>query len=243
MITQQETLTLEQLESSTAEELLGWAFAEYGSRAGIITSFQDTGCAIIDMAQRAAPGLRVITIDTLRLHEETYRLIESIEARYGIVVERFFPDPQRLDQMIEDYGEYLFFDGREGQQRCCFVRKVEPNQRALDTLDVWFTGLRRDQSCHRSNTSKVSLVTHGDREILKIAPLADWSEERVRSYLDEHDVPINALYDKGYTSIGCTICTTPTRVCEDKRSGRRRWFGCREDDKKECGIHINGGGI
>lgn len=243
MITQQQKTTVEQLELWSAEQLLAWALSEYGTHAGIITSFQDTGCAIVDMAQRVAPGLRIITIDTLRLHDETYRLIETIERKYGIHVERFYPNAQDIDEMIREHGEYLFFDDKEGQRRCCAVRKVEPNRRALDTLDVWFTGLRRDQSEHRCTTRRVSQTFHDGRTILKIAPLADWTEQQVREYLHEHDVPLNGLYAEGYTSIGCVICTTPTRDCEAKRAGRWRWFNRLEEDKKECGIHSDGSGI
>jgi phosphoadenylyl-sulfate reductase (thioredoxin) len=234
---------LEHLEHAAPEELFRWAQQEYGTRAGIITSFQDTGCVMIDIMCRTAPGMRVITIDTLRLHEETYALMREIEERYGIRIERFTPDPERLRRMIEQHGEYLFFDSKAKQEFCCHVRKVEPNQRALETLDVWFTGLRRDHSEFRSNTPKVQWVERAGRKILKIAPLVDWTQEQVDAYIREHGVPKNKLYDMGYTSIGCIICTTPTLPHEDKRAGRWRWFNALGDKTKECGIHINGSGI
>ncbi len=231
------------LNAMSPEALFAWSRDTHGDRAGIITSFQDTGCVMLDIMLKAAPGLRVITVDTLRLHEETYRIMDAIEAHYGIAIERFKPDPARLERMIDKHGEFLFFDSKPKQEFCCNVRKVEPNQRALETLDVWFTGLRRDQSALRANTHRAQLVDRNGRKIIKIAPLVDWTQEEVDAYIEEHDVPRNALYDQGYTSIGCRICTTPTRPGEDKRAGRWRWFNALEEDKKECGIHIGGSGI
>jgi phosphoadenosine phosphosulfate reductase len=200
---------------------------------------------MIDMASRVAPGMRVLTIDTLRLHPETYALMDAIEERYGLEVERYQPEPERLERMVSQHGEFLFFDTKAKQEFCCNVRKVEPNQRALNSLDVWFTGLRRDQSGFRINVPKVSEVKRPDgRRLVKVAPLVDWTEEEVNAYVSEHEIPQNALYDQGYTSIGCMICTTPTRPGEDKRAGRWRWFNQYEEgDKKECGIHSQGSGI
>jgi len=235
--------TLETLEAMAPEALFEWALRVYGDRAGIITSFQDTGCAMIDIMQRTAPGMRVITIDTLRLPEESYRHIEAVEARYGITVERVQPDPGKLERMVTQHGEFLFFDGKAKQEHCCNVRKVEPNERALATLDVWFTGLRRDQSSARAETKRAQWAERGGRPILKLAPLADWSAERVRAHMAENDVPLHPLYAQGYTSIGCVICTTPTRPHEPARAGRWRWLNHLEQDAKECGIHIGGSGI
>lgn len=239
-----EAKELEQLNGMTPEELLSWAATNYSNRAGIFTSFQDTGCALIDMAHRVAPSLRVITVDTLRLHPETYALIEEIEARYSKTIERFQPDPAALERMVAQHGEYLFFDTKEKQEYCCKIRKVEPNNRALDTVDVWITGLRRDQSEFRAATPKASLIKRGERTLLKLCPLAEWTEEEVCRYNAVNNVPRNALYDQAYQSIGCVICSTPVRPGEDKRAGRWRWFNQYESgDKKECGIHINGSGI
>ena len=238
-----DTKLIDELNAMEPEALLAWAFETHGDRAGIITSFQDTGCAMIDMASRVAPGLRVLTIDTLRLHSETYALIEEIEARYGIEVERFTPDPGDLQQMVNQHGMYLFFDSKPKQEFCCQVRKVEPNVRALRTVDVWITGLRRDHSDFRSDTSKASLIQQEWGLIIKLAPLAEWDSERVVEYNELHNVPKNPLYAQGYTSIGCAVCTTPTLPWEDKRAGRWRWFNSISDDDKECGIHTEGSGI
>ncbi|HNR30032.1 MAG TPA: phosphoadenylyl-sulfate reductase [Candidatus Hydrogenedentes bacterium] len=235
--------TVSRLNEMGPEELFAWALEAHGDRAGIITSFQDTGCVMIDLMCRVAPGLRVITVDTLRLHDATYAVMDAIEGKYGIEIERFRPDPERLAKMVAQHGEYLFFDSKPKQEFCCNVRKVEPNQRALETLDVWFTGLRRDQSEFRAQTPRAQLVDRNGRKIIKVAPLVDWDQARIDAYIAEHDVPKNALYDEGYTSISCVICTTPTLPHEDKRAGRWRWFSYLEKDDKECGIHIGGSGI
>jgi phosphoadenosine phosphosulfate reductase len=113
----------------------------------------------------------------------------------------------------------------------------------LATLDVWFTGLRRDQSEFRRNVPRVQRVRQGERHVLKAAPLIDWTGEDVWNYIREHDVPYNPLYDQSYTSIGCIICTTPTQPWEDRRAGRWRWFNEGTDHQKECGIHTSGSGI
>lgn len=233
-----------ELNALPPEELLRWAVETCGERAAIITSFQNTGCVMIDMAQRVAPRLRVVTVDTLRLPQETHELMDALEAKYGIAIERFRPDPHRLEQMIKNLGEFLFFDSLEKQEYCCSVRKVEPNRRALATVDVWITGLRRDQSKSRFATPKAAEVTQDGRSIVKLCPLIDWTEQQVTDYVAQHEVPYNRLYDKGYTSIGCVICSTPTLPGEDKRAGRWRWRNHLDPEgHKECGIHGSGSGI
>ncbi len=235
--------TVAELNTKSPEELFRWSLEAHGGHAGILTSFQDTGCVMIDLMQKYAPGVRVMTVDTLRLPKETYALMDKIEARYGIEIERFLPQPAKIKKMVNQHGEYLFFDTKAKQEYCCQVRKVEPNSRALKSLEVWFTGLRRDQSEFRVDTPKAQLVAPDSHKLIKIAPLVDWTQKDVDDYMAEHDVPKNALYDQGYTSIGCAICTTPTLPNEDRRAGRWRWFNYLDDDNKECGIHVGGSGI
>jgi phosphoadenosine phosphosulfate reductase len=240
---------VEHLDTLDAVSLLRWAAQRFPQRAAIVTSFQYSGCVLIDMVHRAGLSLRVATVDTLRLPAETYELIEKIERRYDLEVERYEPDAARVKQMVERHGEYLFFDTKAKQEYCCKVRKTEPNQRCLETLDVWITGLRRDQSQLREQTPKASLVETSNadktvrRKLVKLAPVADLTEQDLQDYIAQHDVPYNALYEQGYKSIGCVICSTPVLPWEDSRAGRWRWFNRDADHAKECGIHNHGSGI
>ena len=236
----QDPALLDELNAMDPESLIRWSYENFGDRVGIVTSFQDTGCVMIDMASRVAPGMRVLTVDTLRLHSETYAVMDKVERRYNLEVELYRPDADRLKSMVAQHGEYLFFDTKAKQEYCCQIRKVEPNISALQTIDVWITGLRQDHSESREETPKAQYAESEWNTLLKLAPLVDWDSEQTQAYIDEHDVPRNALYDQGYTSIGCMICSTPTLPHEDMRAGRWRWFNSLDPDmNKECGIHTN----
>lgn len=232
-------------DSMTAEEALRWADETFPGRAVINTSFQYTGTTMIHMACQIGLKLRFATIDTLRLHPETYEFIEQVEARYQCEIEVMQPREEEVDKMVRRFGEYLFFDSKEKQEHCCQVRKVRPNNELLKTVDCWITGLRRDQSSHRRETaSKVDLISeYGTRrKILKLSPLVDWSEEEMLRYIEANSVPTHPLYEQGFPSFGCIICSTPVRPGEEKRAGRWRWFNERlveAGDNKECGLHYN----
>ncbi len=225
------------LDKMSAEELIKWAFENFGEKAAIGTSFQLSGSVIIDIASKAVDDFRIFTVDTCRLHPETEEAISAAEDRYGVPVERFKPDAGRVKEMVERFGEYLFFDDKAKQEYCCSIRKVEPNTAALETLSVWITGLRRDQSKARESAPKSEILSEWDHKILKLSPLIDWTAQDVWKYVRDNDVPYNTLFDKGYDSVGCIICSTPLNSGEAPRSGRWRWFNG-SDDKKECGIHI-----
>ena len=229
--------------SFTPEEILAWAADKFPGRAVINTSFQRTGVAMIHMAATLGLNLRFATVDTLRLHPETYAFIEEIKKRYQCAIELYQPHAKHVESMVERFGEYLFFDSREKQEYCCQVRKSRPNDVLLKTVDCWIAGLRQDQSAFRRENAQVASLeseygTH--RKILKLNPLAAWTEEELLQYTEAHDIPVHPLYAQGYPSFGCTICATPIRTGEDKRAGRWRWFN--EDDSanpKECGLHYN----
>lgn len=226
------------------KQLIGEIFKRFGVRAAIGTSGQLTGVVMIDLAVKAGVKPRVFTIDTQRLFKETYELFNDIEKHYNLEVEMIEPDPKKIDHMVKEYGEFLFFDSKERQEYCCNLRKVEPNQHVLKTLDVWLTGLRVDQSAGRSETSRFQIIKHKEdnHPILKVAPLLDWTEQKLRDYIKENNVPIHKLLtwkEKGwyYESLGCVICTTPIGPREPRRAGRWRWFNVTDPDSKECGIH------
>jgi len=215
-------------------------------RTALGTSGQLTGSAIIAGAVEHRIPLRVFTIDTLRLFPETVEYLKELERFFGITIERFTPDPVEVERMVRQHGEYLFFDSKAKQEYCCEIRKVRPNRRALETVDIWVSGIRQDQSEERGGMERVAIVTverpNGERrEILKINPLFHWTESMVRSFLEERGVPIHPLLKKVdeewfYDSLGCMICTTPRARWEPPRAGRWRWFNSK-DNSKECGIH------
>lgn len=225
------------LSDYSAEELIRWALEGFGDRCAIGTSFQLTGSVIIDLASKVTDDFRLFTVDTLRLHDETYEIMDAVEERYGLEIERYTPDEDSISSMIERFGEYLFFTDKAKQEYCCHLRKVVPNEEALKGLDVWITGLRRDQSGFRYDVPKAHFVEVGGRRILKLAPLVDWSGDDVKGYIEGEELPYNKLFDQGYDSIGCIICSTPLIPGEEPRAGRWRWFNS-SDDNKECGIHI-----
>ncbi|HLH77740.1 MAG TPA: phosphoadenylyl-sulfate reductase [Candidatus Binataceae bacterium] len=222
-----------ELDDKEPQEVLSWAIERFGSRLGICSSFQADGCALIDMACRIDPTVRVFTIDTGRMPPETYQLIQQVRDRYGIAVEIFLPDSHVVEQMTTKHGINLFYHNVDARLLCCQVRKVLPLRRALVNFDAWITGLRRDQWATRSNIRKVE-IDHDHGAIVKISPLADWTDEEVWDYLRAHDVPYNKLYDQGYKSIGCAPCTRSVKPGEDPRSGRWWW---ETGAPKECGMH------
>jgi thioredoxin-dependent adenylylsulfate APS reductase len=225
----------DRFEHADAEELLRWALERFHPRMAISAAGGVDGLAIIDMAWRIDPRVRVFTLDTGRLPPETYALFEEVRDRYGINVEFEFPDRQQVERMMFVSGPNLMYRSVDDRIRCCEIRKVEPLKRKLATLDAWVSGLRRDQWKTRKNVAKVEL-DHDHGGIVKLNPLADWSAEDVWDYVRKNDVPYHELFDHGYTSIGCAPCTRPVQPGEDERAGRWWW---EQDTDKECGIHCS----
>jgi phosphoadenosine phosphosulfate reductase len=208
------------------EQVLAWAFATYGDNIAMATGFGVEGMALLDIAFQVNPDVKVFTGDTEFLFPETYDLIDRVEARYGIKVERLYSEltPEEQERA---YGKALW--GRDPDQ-CCSLRKVEPLRRKLASLDAWVTAIRRDQTSERAGVRKVDWDEKFN--LVKISPLADWTREAIWNYVVKHDVPYNPLHDRNYPSIGCTHCTRAVQPGEDPRAGR--WSGFR---KTECGLH------
>jgi phosphoadenosine phosphosulfate reductase len=216
------------------QEVLRWALETFApERVAVCTSFQADGMAILDMAWRINPDVRVFTVDTGRLSQETYDLIDRVRAHYGIEIEVYYPDAREVEAMVRRHGMNLFRQSVPQRLLCCDVRKVRPLVRVLRDLDAWVTGLRRDQWATRSNIRKIEL-DHDHGGIVKVNPLADWMEEEVWDYLRANDVPYHPLYDQGYKSIGCAPCTRAVAPGEDGRAGRWWW---EVNAPKECGMH------
>jgi len=218
------------------EEILEWAFERFGTeRYAQVTSFQAEGVVLIDMAWRINPDVRVITIDTGRLPQASLELIDQVRERYDIQIEVLTPGGPELEQLIKQHGVNLFYKSVELRLRCCHTRKVLPLQRALNGLDAWTTGLRREQWATRGNLRKIDL-DHDHGGLVKLNPLVDWTHDEVWDYIRENELPYHAYYDQGFPSIGCAPCTRPVAGDADPRSGRWWW---ETGAPKECGMHCS----
>lgn len=215
------------------EDILRWALAEFHPDIALAASFEHT--VLIDMMMRIRPDIRVFSIDTGRLPEETFQCAAEAERRFNIRVEWFFPDTPRLEQLVRDNGVYSFRDSLEARRICCRIRKVEPLNRALHGLRAWITGLRRDEADSRRELQQFTIdEAHGN--IVKINPLVHWTAQQVLDYTRARKLPYNRLFERGYTSIGCACCTRPIEPGEDPRAGRWWWEA---PEHKECGLHVN----
>jgi phosphoadenosine phosphosulfate reductase len=191
--------------------------------------------ALIDIVSKQVDKPAVFTLDTGRLHPQTYQFLEVVRQHYGLNIETLHPDPQRLSQLTSSKGMFSFY--QDGHQECCGIRKVEPLRAKLATVDAWITGQRRDQSPTRAEVAIVEIdssFSSADHAVIKINPLANWSSEDVWNYIRMFDVPYNSLHDAGYVSIGCEPCTKPIGPNQHEREGRWWW---EESTIKECGLH------
>ena len=200
--------------------------------AAFSTSFGAEDMVVLDLISRNEPGIVPFTLDTGRLPEETYRLMQQVEARYGRCVEVYFPDAVAVQDLVATQGINGFYDSVDKRKACCAVRKTAPLARALAGRAAWVTGLRTAQSVTRA--ALASREWHAGYLLTKFNPLHDWSESEVWDYLRAFDVPVNALHARGYPSIGCAPCTRAITVGEDSRAGRWWW---EHADTKECGLH------
>lgn len=214
-------------ETWSPQHTLAWAFDTFGNEVAISSAFGAEGMVLIDMASRIRKDFRLFTIDTEFLFPETYDLIDRIEKRYEIKIERVFPllSPEEQERT---HGEALW--SRNADQ-CCNLRKVEPLRRKLSELRAWITSIRRVQTLFRKDASNVEWDEKFG--LVKVNPIADWTTKQVWGYLHQNGVPYNPLHDKSYPSIGCTHCTRAIQPGEDPRAGR--WAGTA---KTECGLHI-----
>jgi phosphoadenosine phosphosulfate reductase len=222
-------------ESWSPQRVLAWAYDTFGDEVAIASAFGAEGMALIDMAsdvhkevgEHARKDFRVFTIDTEFLFPETYALIDRIERKYEIKIERVFSQlsPDHQEQV---HGAALWTSDPD---RCCNLRKVEPLRRKLSELRGWITSIRRDQTSFRKSARKIEWDEKFG--LAKVNPIADWNSKQVWRYLHDHGVPYNSLHDQNYPSIGCTHCTRAVRAGEDARAGR--WPGT---TKTECGLHV-----
>ena len=220
-------------ETKTAEELIQWTIDHYGLKAGLACSFGMEDMVLIDIIAKVKGPITIFTLDTGRLHEETYQIMDRVRSHYGLEIKTYFPNLEQVQVLVREKGFFSFKESIENRKECCGIRKVEPLNRALGELDAWVTGLRREQAVTRTQTPKV-LEDADHPPLLKITPLADWTQDQVESYIEKNKVPVNALHKKNYPSIGCAPCTRPIEPGEDIRAGR--WWG-ENPEHKECGLH------
>lgn len=225
---------LSALEAKTPGETLAWGLKTFGNKIAFASSFGAEDVVVIDLIAKHAPAMRIFTLDTGRLNEETYDVMDRVRRKYGVSLEVMFPDQAKAEALGRTKGFYSMRESIENRKECCGIRKVEPLKRVLGTVDAWVTGLRREQAVTRTDTPRAE-IDHGFGGIVKLNPIIDWSEAQVWAYIREHDVPYNALHDRKFPSIGCSPCTRAIEPGEDVRAGRWWW---ENPEQKECGLHV-----
>ena len=224
-----------ELASKSPREILKFALSHFENIAISFSGAEDV--ALIELAHRLTDSLQVFSLDTGRLHPETYQFIDKVRGHYGIDIEVMSPNAEKLQAFIKQKGLFSFFE--DGHKECCGIRKVEPLKRKLATLDAWVTGQRKDQSPSTRSEVPVIEVDEGNsderRTLIKFNPLANWNSKEVWDYIRLSEVPYNALHEKGFISIGCEPCTRAVLPNQHEREGRWWW---EEETQKECGLHI-----
>ena len=220
---------------ATAQEIVRWGLDNFSPDIAAASSFGAEDIVVIHMMKQVRDDIRVFSLDTGRMHEETYACADAVRSHLGVNIEWYFPDRTEVEKLERAKGLYSFRESVENRKECCGVRKVEPLNRALGDLKAWITGLRRDQNVTRGTVEPVETdQQHGG--IKKLNPLADWPNERVWDYIHEHKLPYNELHDRGFPSIGCAPCTRAIDSGEDERAGRWWW---ENPENKECGLHLD----
>lgn len=213
-------------------ELLRAAVREYG-KVVYSNSLGAESMVLTDLIWTEVPQIEIFTLDTGRLHEETYNLIERLERRYQRRMKVYVPDPKSIETWVSQNGINGFYDSIENRQGCCHIRKIEPFRRAIAGAGAWVTGVRHEQSATRALARPIE-VDEANGGIIKISPILDWTHEEIWAYIRARKLPYNPLHDKGYPSIGCAPCTRAVEPGADSRSGRWWWENA---DSKECGLH------
>jgi phosphoadenosine phosphosulfate reductase len=225
-------MSLEQKVESAGRSL---AAAVAAHRPAVFTtSLGVEDMVVLDLIDRGGLDVEIVTLDTGRLPEETYALLDQAREHYRRPIRAFYPDAQVLEGFVLENGVNSFYRGIDLRKRCCEIRKTEPLQRALAGKQLWITGLRREQSVTRADLELLARDTaHG---LMKLNPLADWSNDDVWAYVRQFDVPTNPLHARGYPSIGCAPCTRAVQPGEDPRAGRWWW---EQAETRECGLHMS----
>lgn len=221
----------------TPQEVLKWALDNLHPKIAMASSFGAEDVVVIDMMMKINPKARIFTLDTGRLNQETYDVMDEIRNKYNMNIEAMFPDSNEVEQMVNVNGMNLFYQSMGNRKLCCGIRKVHPLKKMLSTVDGWITGLRADQTEVRSNVHSIEIDPQHNG-IIKVNPIIEWTWEQTWDYIKNNNVPYNKLHDKGYPSIGCEPCTRAIKPGEPLRAGRWWW---ETDPQKECGLHAEHG--
>jgi phosphoadenosine phosphosulfate reductase len=218
------------LDHLSAIDGLQWVAGNF-KNAKFASSFGEEDQVITHIIAKQRLDINIFTLDTGRLFQETYDLIELTRSAYKLNIDILFPEQKEVEQYVKNKGINGFYDSVENRKECCAIRKVHSLNRALAGADIWITGLRKSQSANRQLMQKVEWSP--EYNLIKYNPLFDWTDEEMRNYLDLNKVPVNSLHRKGFASIGCAPCTRAIAPGEDLRAGRWWWEGT----AKECGLH------
>lgn len=222
----------QEFKDKSAKNLLSWALNTFKEKITLASSLGLEDQVLTEILVKINSDINIFFLDTGRIHQETYDLLEESMEQYNIKFNIYFPDTRAIETFEKENGPNPFYKSLELRKECCQIRKIEPLNRALKNQDAWITGLRRDQSITRANIKKIEWDEINN--LIKINPLIDWSEKDVLNYILEHQIPYNKLFDKGYTSIGCSPCSRIIKLGQDKRAGRWWW---ESPEKRECGLH------
>jgi phosphoadenosine phosphosulfate reductase len=221
-----------QFTDATPIEIITYFIEKHKDKIALASSLGAEDQVLTQMVTSVSKEAQIFTLDTGRLFPETYDLIDRTSKKYKVNLKVYFPKPEAIQKMVNEKGINLFFDSIENRKECCYNRKLEPLKRAFEGLEVWICGLRAEQSVTRTDIQVVEWDENNN--ILKINPLANWTEEEIWDYIKTNKIPYNPLHDKDYPSIGCQPCTRAIMPGEDVRAGRWYW---ENPDTKECGLH------
>lgn len=222
----------QKFQNSNAQEIIEYFIKEYGQDAALSSSLGAEDQVLTDMILKVNNNANIFTLDTGRLHPETYDVMDATNLKYGVKLNVFFPLNEKVEELYQKQGINGHFESIENRKNCCNIRKMEPLRRALKPLKVWITGLRAAQSVTRTD---MPIVEYDENfKVIKVNPLINWNEEDVWNYIKQNNVPYNKLHDQGFPSIGCAPCTRAIKDGEDIRAGRWWW---ENPEHKECGLH------
>lgn len=215
-----------------AAQIIEFISDNYGKKAVFSTSFGIEDQVITHLLRQVNSSVDIFTLETGRLFPETYYVWNRTIERYKFPIKAYYPNTEAVQELVSEKGPSSFYESVDNRKECCFIRKIEPLQRAIKGYEIWITGIRSDQSQNREG---MDFIEWDDaNKIIKIHPLFDWTLEDVEGFLKKNNVPYNPLHDKGFPSIGCQPCTRAVQQGEDFRAGRWWW---EDKSKKECGLH------